>query len=331
MPDPTSPEEVLKALNHLAVEGAVSESEFEELYLHHFGPLGATPGDAHQQWEALKARQEAERLAARELAEQMQAAIADVRPWDPLMDAGLAKTEVGKMRALFNAAVDEARPEAAKEHRAVASHLKDRIAREVGQRSGVGYVRADEFVASWAATSNDHDRKSIALQVATAAKFGLEVPSYVAKMAAQFGPEPGFGKTKTEARQFVDAMYDQTQDWLKSRGIKELVLFRGMRHSIGADAAPVDAAAGPIPASVHLNPLNSWTAKYDTSYNFSENQGYVLTARVPASKVIGCCFTGLGCLGEQEFVIAGGQGQQVMAVANSKVRYTELTGGTWDA
>lgn len=56
-----------------------------------------------------------------------------------------------------------------------------------------------------------------------------------------------------------------------------------------------------------------------------------LTARVPASKVIGSCFKGLGCLNEQEFVVAGGQGQQVMAVANSKVRYDHLSGTTWQS
>jgi hypothetical protein len=169
------------------------------------------------------------------------------------------------------------------------------------------------------------------LQLATAEKFGLEPPAYVAKMAKQFDTEPEFAKTRQQARLFVDAMYEYTQDWLKSRGVKELVLFRGMRNSIGADTAPVDAAAGPVPASVHLNPLNSWTAKYDTSWNFSEANGYVLTARVPASKVIGCCFTGLGCLGEQEFVVAGALGQQVMAVANGKVRYDHLSGTTWQS
>jgi hypothetical protein len=150
-------------------------------------------------------------------------------------------------------------------------------------------------------------------------------------MATQSDAEPGFAQTRQQARQFVDAMYEHTQDWLQSRGIKELVLFRGMRNTIGADTAPVDAASGPVPASVHLNPLNSWTAKYDTSWNFSEMNGYVLTARVPASKVIGSCFTGLGCLNEQEFVVAGGQGQQVMAVANSKVRYDHLSGTTWQS
>jgi hypothetical protein len=47
--------------------------------------------------------------------------------------------------------------------------------------------------------------------------------------------------------------------------------------------------------------------------------------------VIGSCFTGLGCLNEQEFVVAGGQGQQVMAVANNKLRYDHLSGTTWQS
>jgi hypothetical protein len=281
--DPKSPEEALTALNHLALQGVVDESQFQELYLHHFGPLGATPGAAHRQWEALKAKQEAERLAAQQMAERMQAAIADVRPWNPHEDPAKAKAEVQRMVTAFNAAVDEAQQQAAKRGREVASHLKDRIAGDLGKRSGLGYNRADEFVAAWAGTSNDHSEPSIALQVAAAEKFGLEPTGYLAKVGAEFNAKPGFAKTKEEARRFVDAMYEHTQEWLKARGIKEVALFRGMHDSIGADTAPVDAAPGPIPAK------------------------------------------------EQEFVVAGGSGQQVMAAANQKVSYSHAGGSHWKA
>jgi hypothetical protein len=331
--NPSTPDDVLATLNHLALRGAIDESQFQELYLHHFGPLGATHGAAHQHWEALAAKREAELQAARELAEQMQAAIAaaDVQPWNPLDDTVRAGQEVDQVRHAFNAAVDAAGQEAAKRHRATGSHLKDEIATELSQRSGLSYTQANDFVSAWAGTSNDHNWRSIALQVAAAEKFNLEPPDYIAKVVPQFATHPNWGNAKDDARRFVDAMYERTQEWLESKGIKELVLFRGMVGTIGADTAPVDAAAGPLQASVHLNPLNSWTAKYDTSYNFSHYAGYVLTARVHASKVIGCCFTGLGCLGEQEFVVAGGQNQQVMAVANSKVRYDHLSGTAWKA
>jgi hypothetical protein len=332
--DPTTPEEMLANLNHLVLEGAVSETEFQQLYLHHFEPLGATPGAAHQQWEALKTRQEADRQAARALAEQMQAAIADVRPWNPLDDPARAKADVARMQKAFNAAVVQARQEGAKRGWAVPGHLKDRIAKELAQRTGLGYDRANSFVSAWAGTANDHSTDSVALQVAAAEKFGLELTGWMAKTAGELGAQPDFGETKEKARRFVDAMYEHTQDWLSSRGIKEVVLFRGMHTSIGADTAPVDAAAGPIPASVHLNPLNSWTASYHTSqmaaFAGAGPKGYVLTARVPAHKVIGCCFTGVGCLQEQEFVIAGGQGQKVMAAAKHKVSYGHASGTRWE-
>jgi hypothetical protein len=334
VPGPTTPEETLATLNHLVLEGAVTESEFQQLYLHHFETLGATPGAAHRHWEALKTRQEADRQAARALAEQMQEAIADVRPWNPLDDPARAKAEVGRIQTAFNAAVVQARQEGAKRGWVVAGHIKDRIAHELAQRSGLDYGRVNKFVGAWAGTANDHSTDSVALQVAAAEKFGLELTGWMAKTASELGAQPGFGETREKARRFVDAMYEHTQDWLSSRGIKEVVLFRGMHDSIGADTAPVDAATGPIPASVHLNPLNSWTASYHTSqmaaFAGAGTKGYVLTARVPAHKVIGCCFTGVGCLNEQEFVIAGGQGQKVMAVAKHKVSYSHASGKKWE-
>jgi hypothetical protein len=327
--EPDAAQDQLTTLNHLVLNDALDESQFQQLYLHHIGPLGATPGAAHQHWEALKAKQVAEREAARELAERMTAAISEVRPWNPRENQLRSQVEVDELRVAFNAAVDQASKEAAARHWTGAAHLKDRIASELSQRSGVGYDESNKMLAAWAGTSNDHSWRSIALQAAAAEKFGLEPPSYIAKMTAEFAAHPEWEKGKGEARRFVDAMHERTQDWLSSRGITELVLFRGMRGTIGADTAAVDGAAEPVGATVHLNPLNSWTGTYDTSFNFSEHDGYVLTARVPASKVIGCCFTGLGCLSEQEFVVVGGAGQQVTAVANKQVRYGHLSGTTW--
>jgi hypothetical protein len=335
--DPATPDEVLTALNQLALEGVVDEAQFQQLYLHQFGHLGATPGAAHQQWEALKAEQEADQQAAAEIAERMQAAVADVQPWNPLDDPARAKAELDQMRSTFNAAVQQARQEGQKRGLLTAGYLKDRIAQELGQRSGLGYKRANQFVGAWAGTANDHSPLSIAMQVATADKLGLELTDYVAKVASQLGSEPDFAHTREEARHFVDAMYERTQEWLSSRGVKELVLFRGANkflgattNVIGADTTPVDAAPGPIPATVHLNPLNSWTASWHTVPIFSTWYGYVLTARVPAHKVIGCCFTGLGCLGEQEFVVAGGSGQKVTAATYPKAGYGSADQGKWD-
>jgi hypothetical protein len=45
--DPKTPEELLSTINHLALNDAIDENRFQELYLHHFGPLGATAGAAH--------------------------------------------------------------------------------------------------------------------------------------------------------------------------------------------------------------------------------------------------------------------------------------------
>lgn len=128
-------------------------------------------------------------------------------------------------------------------------------------------------------------------------------------------------------------MYSSTQEWLAEKGVKEVIVWRGMKQSIGTAPEVLDAIKAsdlPLEVSAHLNPMTSWSANYDMACGFAGHHDYVLCARVPASHIVGCCFTGAGCLKEQEFVVLGGDDVQVSAAHLSKVQYTQVSGFTWE-
>lgn len=66
-----------------------------------------------------------------------------------------------------------------------------------------------------------------------------------------------------------------------------------------------------------------------TAEQFGGPDGYMLTAKVPVDRVVGSCFTGVGCLREQEFVVLGGANVTVAAAAKANVSYSHLGKGPW--
>ena len=319
-----TPEEKLAALNHLVLNGALDEQQFKELYVQHFGALGATEADAIKQWQALQAKLAEQRERDQQLAEQMRqrAGTGETRPWDPLADTKAAADEDRRMRAFYAEAIKDVAPSGA-------SPLKDRIVTELSQRTGLGYSVASGFVKSWAGSSSDSQPESIALQAAAAEKFGVEPTPFIRKQDESMAKSnPNHAKTKQMARQCVDAMYTLTQEWFAERGIGELVLYRGMRKTVGADPTPLKTAGKPLEVTAHLNPLNSWSTSYHTAMLFSGSDGYILSARIPVSRIVGSCFTGVGCLNEREFVVLGGTGQKVTGAWNGKVDYSKPLAGS---
>jgi hypothetical protein len=318
-----TPEEKLAALNHLALSGALDQQQFTEMYLQQFEALGATEADAAKQWQALQARLAEQREHDQQLAEQLrkQAGPAETRPWDPTADVSAAADAHRRMRDLYEAARKDMAPGGA-------SPLKDAIVKDLSQRTGLSYAVANGFVKSWAGSSSDSQKPSIALQAAAAEKFGVEPTPFIKKQDESMAKSnPDYATTKERARACVDAMYARTQQWFAERGIKELTLFRGMKKTVGADPTPLKETGKPLEVTAHLNPLNSWSTDYEIAKAFSGGLGYVLTARVPVSRVVGSCFTGVGCLNEKEFVVLGGTGQKVTGAYNEKVNYSKALKG----
>jgi hypothetical protein len=340
LPQEHTPEEALSALNGLVADGVITHEVFSRIYLRELEPLGATQEDADRHWEALQEKLEAERTAAEELAARMLAEATEppgIRAWNPLEDPEAARAKAEQLRELFNGMVEairQERLEAGSSHH-TPGYLKDKIAKTLSQRAGLKYSQADELVHAWAGTSSDSEMRSVALQMAAAEKFGLEPTPYVAKQDHKFiqpGQSAEYAGYRDQARLFVDAMYSTTQEWLAERGIKELVLWRGMQKSVGTSPEVLEtikASGKPLDVDAHLNPMNSWSASYDKAKSFAAG-GFILSARVPTSQVIGSCFTGTGCLHEQEFVVLGGKEVNVTAAALQKVDYEHVSGGEWD-
>lgn len=109
--------------------------------------------------------------------------------------------------------------------------------------------------------------------------------------------------TETKARRVLRAMYDETQDMFKGAGIKEIVLFRGVKDIIieRKNNDPWNFE----PVQYEGNAMESWSGSYSTAREFSGYHGNVLAAVFPVSRIIASCVTGYGCFNEREFVVIG--------------------------
>jgi hypothetical protein len=165
------------------------------------------------------------------------------------------------------------------------------------------------LVHQWAMTSNDTDYKSLAMQESAVTEFGLtktsdwvradEVPRGVSKEVEQNGDY---------YRAFLRAQYDETQQQLKDAGITELHLFRGKDAQTDRESA-VARGHGTGEETTALRPMSSWTTDLGTAQSFSGGgslEPVVLTATVPADRVLSTPSSGFGCFNENEVVVLGG-------------------------
>jgi hypothetical protein len=173
-----------------------------------------------------------------------------------------------------------------------------------------------QLVSTWAQTSNDSHPISLAIQDTAINVLGI-------KDAAPWGkppegsdddynwvPEEEIIKFKNEImtkhkailEAFIKSQYRSTQKWLADRGIKKVVLYRGVKTSNEKEGG-----------LVKLRPLSSWTTNEDTAIEFTrDNNGagregaMVFRTTVDAKDIFSTPFTGVGCLDEEELVVLGG-------------------------
>jgi len=199
---------------------------------------------------------------------------------------------------------------------------------ELLRKEGISRV-----VQQWAATSNDSSVHSLAIQEVAKDEFGLETTlswddvSPTHRMSGTVAHE--VARNGGAYRAFLRAQYDQTQDLLAKNNVKTITLYRGMKsavtHNWGYGETPPHLRDLTTPAKdVKLRPLSSWTFKERTAMKFAElttSDGmdfgdvtptsarlvsWMQRARVPASRILSCPATGVGCLNEAECVVLGG-------------------------
>jgi hypothetical protein len=173
-------------------------------------------------------------------------------------------------------------------------------------------------IQTWAATSNDSDRFSLAVQEAAVKEFGLDGHQGWDTAA------PVLSDSASEVAQgTLRDMHDRTQAWFAERDITEVSLYRGQNEYASVDdtfdpidlefghEAPEDTLirateVGIGDGTVRLRPLSSWSADRRTAYGFTTYSGSVMHATVPVSRILSHPRTGFGCLSEEECVVLGG-------------------------
>lgn len=200
----------------------------------------------------------------------------------------------------------------------------------------------DFLIGNWANTSCDSNPTSVALQKAAAQEFTQkdyaqpwhdkgpkneseeDDPDYIYRPDPEDEAEQLLADVGPGLRAFLRAMYDETQEYFKKKGIKQVKLYRGMywQGRVGdgfEDYTPSKAAdtypykqigIGPQRAKARLQPISSFSTSPKVAMNFAGdgNGGILLRMNtLPVEKVLGTALTGFGCLGEQEMVVMGGE------------------------
>jgi hypothetical protein len=186
-------------------------------------------------------------------------------------------------------------------------------------KTGLGSLES-KLIGSWASSSGDTRPLSVALQMAVKDAFNMP-DSYIEKaplhsLQQHSGDidaltasgihnlnlnmkklEPHEVKTARAALQeFVQAQYENTQDYLKSKGRDHVYVVRGMDFDVTHQYE--------APSAVKLQPASSFSANYKTSaHGFSSSHSSVLVMKVPREQVLGTYQTGFGCTGEHELVV----------------------------
>jgi len=179
--------------------------------------------------------------------------------------------------------------------------IKHEICTDLSKKAGLSYDTTKALVKTWAGSSADSNTLSLQLQKAAAEEFGLTLrPSITERIqktqAVEFNIYDSLetlGVTETQARGFLRAMYNSTQERFAKNGIKEVTLFRGSKSFAVYSGTNIRLSG---------NPMQSFSIDGITAHDF----GAVAGMTVPVSSIISTARTGFGCLGEGEFVVLVG-------------------------
>jgi hypothetical protein len=170
-----------------------------------------------------------------------------------------------------------------------------------------------QMVASWA-NSSTWGQNSVLLQRAALDEFHLKgTKDYLADSGLLFMNKDRYKASGGAIRAFLRAQYNATQEFLAKHNITEVPVYRGMVFPTYSDT-PSWVRDG-TPASI--NPLSAFSYEKFAAEAFSDyvplnnpyngrSCGVVMSGIVPASRILSCAQTGLGCAIERELVVLGG-------------------------
>jgi hypothetical protein len=163
------------------------------------------------------------------------------------------------------------------------------------------------LVDQWAITSNDSSARSHAIQEAARDEFGLSGASEWDPIDGNVSKAMAKGREIYAAhgavyRDFVRAQYDGTQEWFKERDVVSVELWRGVKAS-----STEGPGLAPLTGKARTRPLSSWAYESLAAESFAGDNGVLMRAVVPASRILSQGTTGVGCLSEAEMVVLGGE------------------------
>lgn len=128
-------------------------------------------------------------------------------------------------------------------------------------------------------------------------------------------------------RAFLREQYERTQKLLRKKGVKELLLFRGVKLS------DIDSAVDLTVMKVRHKerPLSSWSTEMGTASLFASGGtklATILMEVVPAELIFSTPMTGIGCMAEGEIVTLGpNRGRMGVAAIVQNVNYGQFSKG----
>ncbi|MFC9498423.1 hypothetical protein [Streptomyces sp. NPDC056982] len=170
-------------------------------------------------------------------------------------------------------------------------------------------IAVSELMGSWAYGSNNNVRV-LALQEAARREFDLtDVLEWHTPPAIRAAVAMELDYNEDALRDFLRTQYTMTQEALASRNITELISYRALTWH-AEDPLPQWAgleAGASVPAS--HRPLSSWSADRQIVADWLTQRGgnaVILLERKPAHEILALPLTGLGFLGQKEWVTLPG-------------------------
>jgi len=212
------------------------------------------------------------------------------------------------------------------------SATKDRIVSEIltklRQKSPYGnwdYGRVNNLVHQWAITSNDNNEVSLMIQKVASEVFGTKMTKWQQAKYDKNVREATFAKlrgyTQTEIKEFVEASYENTQIYFKSKGITHVNIYRGVTVADDDQLAEMfPVAKGSTTSDIQGmsmelegNVLQSWSSSIKVANDFASwgNARIVMEMTVPVERIYNTAMTGAGCLDGWELVLIGNPGDVV--------------------
>ncbi|MBB5782894.1 NUDIX domain-containing protein [Nonomuraea jabiensis] len=174
-------------------------------------------------------------------------------------------------------------------------------------------LAVEELLRTWGYGASEMLPDRLAMHMAARDEFGLtgilDLSAYGdlsrARTAAKVHARSG-----DMLRDFLRQQYEQTQRELASRGIEELVLYRGITFDQHPVPVLAQAANGDVVPAPPALPLQSWSAMPGVAKRYTGlGDGAVMAAVFPASRLLSTPWTGMGQLPLHEFVVLATPGE----------------------